>query len=81
MISDIRFIVPAMATAKTQAKLSDKPVYLMRWSVEDELNYMKHVCKRTDVRGKKSQFDNYNNNNNIYKAIVYKTWKYGRSSS
>lgn len=48
MRSDALFTVPLIASAKTHAELSDQPVYLLRWSIDDELNYFKKALKATD---------------------------------
>lgn len=58
MKSDVCFTIPLIASAKTHAELSDQPVYLLRWSIDDELNFLKKSIKTAtdDDKGKISVY-------------------------
>lgn len=51
MLSDAAFIMPLVAAAQTHAVFSEEPVYLIRWTVDDELNYMKTLYNGLDLKG------------------------------
>lgn len=53
MLSDLHFIAPSIAAARTHAQLSEGPVYLMKWSIEDELNTIKRNPLINYLPGKK----------------------------
>lgn len=57
--SDVAFLIPQIAVAQTHALLSDEPVYLMRWSVSDELNNVKATLGCLDIKGKHSIINFY----------------------
>lgn len=60
-LSDLFFVAQIITVARTHAELSTEPVYLLKWSIDDELNLMKRNSYLANFPGKYSKLRTFRN--------------------